>query len=74
MVTNAELIEQAYKLYYVMRVRMNGIQERSDRKKRLFFIGRKAFYRYKRRLEAEKKHVPMFTERTAHSVSYPGIQ
>ncbi|MGZ4970600.1 MAG: hypothetical protein ACXV8O_04790 [Methylobacter sp.] len=48
-----ELTQQAFKLYDSIRTQSFNVQERSEDMVRLYFLGRKAFYRYKRRLKAE---------------------
>ncbi len=49
-----ELTEQAFKLYDNIRIQSYGAPARSEQRKRLHSLGLKAFYRYKRRLEAEQ--------------------
>lgn len=49
-----ELTEQAFKLYDNIRIQSYKAPARSDHRKRLHSLGLKAFYRYKRRLEAEQ--------------------
>ncbi len=51
-----ELTEQAFKLYDNIRIQSYSAPARSDQRKRLHSLGLKAFYRYKRRLEAEQNH------------------
>ncbi|MGZ5076112.1 MAG: hypothetical protein ACXV9R_05770 [Methylobacter sp.] len=48
-----ELTKQAFKLYDNIRAQSDRAPERSEDMARLYFLGRKAFYRYKRRLKAE---------------------
>ncbi|MFI3187184.1 MAG: hypothetical protein QX198_14510 [Methylococcaceae bacterium] len=48
-----ELTRQAFELYYIIRIQRHWVPERSERKKRLHLLGRRAFYRYMRRLKAE---------------------
>ncbi len=48
-----ELTKQAFKLYDNIRAQSYRVSERSEDMMRLYFLGRKAFYRYKRRLKAE---------------------
>ena len=51
--TPTELTRQAFELYYIIRIQRHWVPERSERKKRLHLLGRRAFYRYMRRLKAE---------------------
>ncbi len=53
--TPTDLTRQAFELYYLIRVQRHWAAERSERKKRLHLLGRKAFYRYMRRLKAESE-------------------
>ncbi|MDO9048367.1 MAG: hypothetical protein Q7U66_11620 [Methylobacter sp.] len=48
-----ELTKQAFKLYDNIRNQSYRASECSEDSVRLYFLGRKAFYRYKRRLKAE---------------------
>jgi hypothetical protein len=57
--TPIELTEQAFKLYDNIRIQSYSTPARSDLRKRLHSLGLKAFYRYKRRLEAEQNHNSM---------------
>ena len=49
-----ELTEQAFKLYDNIRIQSYRAPARSEQRKRLHSLGLKAFYRYKRRLEADQ--------------------
>jgi len=51
--TARELTEQAFNLYISIRARTGKTSEYTEDTLRLYFLGRKAFYRYKRRLKAE---------------------
>ncbi|HEY8098705.1 MAG TPA: hypothetical protein VIE65_21775 [Methylobacter sp.] len=57
--TPIELTEQAFKLYDTIRIQSYRVPARSEQRKRLHSLGLKAFYRYKRRLEAEQNHNSM---------------
>ncbi|WP_292434311.1 hypothetical protein [Methylobacter sp.] len=52
--TSKELTMQAYELYYIIRVQKHWAPERSVHKKRLHFVGLRAFNRYIRRQKAEQ--------------------
>lgn len=51
--TARELTRQAFNLYTNISVQNNKTSACIDDTLRLYFLGRKAFYRYKRRLKAE---------------------
>jgi hypothetical protein len=51
--TARELTRQAFKLYDSIRALGSRTSECTEERVRLYFLGRKAFYRYKRRLKAE---------------------
>ncbi len=53
MKTPKELTQQAYELYYIIRVQKLWAAERSERKKRLHFVGLRAFHRFVRRQKAQ---------------------
>ncbi len=48
-----EMTQQAFKLYDNIRAQSFNTPDRLEDMLRLYFLGRKAFYRYKRRLKAE---------------------
>lgn len=58
--TRNELTKQAFKLYDNIRIQSYRAPERSEYRKRLHSVGLRAFYRYKRRLEAEKNQERIF--------------
>ncbi|MGZ4980910.1 MAG: hypothetical protein ACXV8P_03260 [Methylobacter sp.] len=51
--TARELTKQAFNLYDSIRAQSSQTSECTESRVRLYFLGRKAFYRYKRRLKAE---------------------
>jgi hypothetical protein len=51
--TARELTRQAFNLYDSIRAQGSQTLESTEERVRLYFLGRKAFYRYKRRLKAE---------------------
>jgi len=51
--TARELTRQAFNLYDSIRAQSSQTLENTEERVRLYFLGRKAFYRYKRRLKAE---------------------
>lgn len=58
--TRKELTRQAFKLYDNIRVQSYEAAQRSEYRQRLHSVGLRAFYRYKRRLEAERNQERMF--------------
>lgn len=55
-----ELTKQAFKLYDNIRIQSYRAPEYSEYRKRLHSVGLRAFYRYKRRLEAEQSQERTF--------------
>ena len=51
--TAKELTRQAFKLYDNIRTQSHRTSDCTESRVRLYSVGRKAFYRYKRRLKAE---------------------
>lgn len=58
--TRKELTRQAFKLYDDIRVLSYQASQRSEYRQRLHSVGLRAFYRYKRRLEAEQNQERIF--------------
>ncbi|MGZ5054261.1 MAG: hypothetical protein ACXWAT_04875 [Methylobacter sp.] len=51
--TARELTRQAFNLYDSIRAQSSQTSESNEERVRLYFLERKAFYRYKRRLKSE---------------------
>jgi hypothetical protein len=51
--TARELTRQAFNLYDSIRTQSDKTSDCAEERVRLYVLGRKAFYRYKRRLKAE---------------------
>jgi hypothetical protein len=58
--TRKELTKQAFELYDSIRLQSYETPKRSKHRERLHSVGLRAFYRYKRRLEAEKNQERIF--------------
>ncbi len=52
--TSKELSLQAFELDNTIKAHSYRVQQRSGHKKRLFCLGLRAFYRFKRRLQVEQ--------------------
>lgn len=58
--TQQELTRQAFKLYDDIRIQSYEASRRTEYRQRLHSVGLLAFYRYKRRLEAEQNQQRIF--------------